>query len=170
MTDRSQMTTSLNFYSNPKHDNIYSSFSLYFGNPKLLKTNVSQNNESMYCIKIKCHLIGKYRYLIVLVKNDANPIGYEKSLYDIKWTSLQTRTFTKDPYALNIHNYIPENKYDMNSKITFFSKDETSMTYSCVNFPIKLTLLFTDKQNIYAKSGVISSAIEEFNTIVTIEN
>lgn len=155
----------MSYYYNPINDLMYKSFTNYFNNPLLTKVNTN-----LYAVKIKCHLIGVYRYLLVIVSNDSHQIGSTNFLNNLYWDNLQTRTFSTDPYNLNTHQYIPDNTDPMNQKIVNISHKNTStyMFYNATLFPINITLLFTSKNTSYNKNGTLCAAIETYETSISI--
>jgi hypothetical protein len=159
----------MSVYHNPLIDLVYKSFVNYFNNPLLTKVNQTQDFKSIYAVKIKCHLIGVYRYLLVIVSNDSNQLGTHKNLCDLNWQNLQTRTFTKDPYQITTHSYIPQNTDPMNQKIVNIASKSTDklMYYDATLFPLNIILLYTPKNTYYSKTGTLAAAIESYESLIT---
>ena len=107
-------------------------------------------------------------YLGMWVEGDVLPISADKTLGDLDGTD----------FAIGMANqewddgveYQPKDRGFLNAVIKQISKDENMTTYRCEDFPIEIGLLRTTKDtyNEYAPSGTILSAIETYQTIVTI--
>ena len=153
----------------PRKNNVYEAFTDYFNNPLLTKIK-NVNEYSMYLAKIHAMLGNAFRYLIVFVSEDINPVGHTQQLKDCEWISFQTRTLP-DQHDLKSHTYRVEKKPPLDQKISVVTRSETHSKYSCETFPIEITLLHTRKNNTYQyqPTGTIVSALETFQTIIKFE-
>ena len=154
---------------NIQRENIYTLFARYFNNPKMFKIK-NIKGYSLYACKVKCLLCIYTRYIMVFVNQDNTPISNEESLYDLKWESIQTRTLKED-YNLPIHEYQPTRNTELFSPIQRVEQNINSSNYASDKFPVFITLL-NDKNggSQYQDKGNIVSAIETYNTIISLKN
>jgi hypothetical protein len=153
-------------YYNPVYSQVYKVFADYFYNPTLTKIS-QKDTKSVYAIRIKCSLLNQYRYLVVTVPYDINPVGTTRKLETLEWESLQTRTFLKDPYSVSMHSYVPSSSGFMSEHITMTEQTDEYVVYSSV-LPIKITILCAEKFKNYNKTGMLCNAIETFQTIISL--
>ena len=150
-------------------ENIYDLFLTYYNNPSMSKLK-NINDCSVYICRIKCLLLNEYRYLICVIDKDDLKIGDIKSLLNLKWKSFQTRTL-KDPFNENIciHTYDIKRNYPYNLEIIKVKNDVDYDMYDCIKYRMKISLLKTDKKKSFNDKGTIVSALETYNTIITID-
>lgn len=149
------------------NDNIYKMFVEYFKNPIMTKMK-NESNYSMYASKAYCLLSKECRYVIVFVNRDVFPIKSEKSLSDLFWVSLQTRTLS-DQFDIKSHGYQPVAEGPLLEKIERINITKEASTYKCEDLPLIVTLLHTSKKNsdTYQNRGTIIAALETWETIIT---
>jgi hypothetical protein len=149
------------------NDNIYKMFVEYFKNPIMTKMK-NESNYSMYASKAYCLLSKECRYIIVFVNRDVFPIKSEKSLSDLYWVSLQTRTLS-DQFDIKSHGYQPVAEGPLLEKIERINITKEASTYKCEDLPLIVTLLHTSKKNsdTYQNRGTIIAALETWETIIT---
>lgn len=123
----------------PEQDNVYTLFTEYFNNPRLVKKK-DVDTFSMYITKINSMLNNEYRYLILLVLKDNQPIGKIDEMKNLNWISLQTRTFEENQNILT-HYYQPRRFAPLMKKIHLQDKNENSFTYTTEELPLIITLL-----------------------------
>ena len=154
----------------PEKDAIYSYFDEYFGTPVMTKIK-NVDGYSMYMTKIYCLLTNDYRYIIAMVPKDTFLIKAQKSLKDMSWISLQTRTL-KYNHDIPSHNYNPVNGGPLKKLISKVQNTNEASTYTCEELPIIVTLLHTksDSKFEYQSKGTIISALETYQTVITIKN
>jgi hypothetical protein len=153
----------------PEKNYIYEAFVDYFNNPTLVKIKNVQN-FSMYMVKIHAMLGNAYRYLIIFVPMDVEPIGSKKSMKLFEWVSLQTRTL-EDQHNIPVHTYKAERKPPMDQKINVKDRTTKRSVYKAEKFPIDITLLHTRTNHVhqYHPTGSVASALETFQTIITFD-
>jgi hypothetical protein len=139
----------------------------YFKNPIMTKMK-NESNYSMYASKAYCLLSKECRYVIVFVNRDVFPIKSEKSLSDLYWVSLQTRTLS-DQFDIKSHGYQPVAEGPLLEKIERINITKEASTYKCEDLPLIVTLLHTSKKNsdTYQNRGTIIAALETWETIIT---
>jgi hypothetical protein len=154
----------------PRKNDIYKAFSVYFENPILTKIKNVQN-YSVYMTKIHSLLGNAYRYLILFIDNDYQDIGNTKNMDSFEWVSLQTRTL-EEQHRLKQHLYTIKKNAPLTQKITVKTQDEKQSVYTCETFPLIVTLLHTRKNSTYQyqPTGTIVSALETFQTIINFDN
>lgn len=155
----------LNYGYDPVRDDIYPLFSQYFENPRMVKIK-DIDNYSMYMIKIHALLIIEFRYLIVFVKKNNEPVGDAKFLSQLEWESLQTRTLT-DEHDIPFHVYNPRRFSLLDKQISLRPNNKKKYVYDVENLPIEITLL--PKTNVeleYHNSGNVINALESYQTLI----
>jgi len=150
------------------YENMYKSFSDYFANPLMTKIK-NVDLFSMYASKTHCLLSRECRYILVFRDIDSKQLGSTENLRDINWKSIQTRTMA-DYHNIPPHPYTAENKGPLREIISRVDKNDKHSTYTCNNFPIKISILHTKKKGMhdYQDKGTIISALETWQTIVTL--
>lgn len=153
----------------PRKDDVYTLFTVYFGNPEMTKIK-DVGQYSMYTAKIHALLGIEYRYVIVFVYRDESKLGTVEKLNVLKWISLQTRGLPDD-HKIPYHSYVPRRMPELDKKISLKSKAETSdgmeqYIYTVQDLPITITLL-AKKNASYNASGTVVLALETYSTIVS---
>jgi hypothetical protein len=148
---------------------IYDFFVYYFGNPQMKRIK-QVNGEILYGCRIPSHLLVNMKYIIATVDDASAPHGDQVTLDQIQWTSLQTRVLD-EKFAVPMHKYDSMTKTDhrVSSQIKIVKKSDTIYTYDCAEFPVLVcSLLYAKTQTrVYADTGNLRVAIENFNTIFT---
>lgn len=152
----------------PIQEKVYESFAEYFNNPLMTKKK-NVDGYSVYYAKTNSMLGDVYRYIVVLVRTDANPIEHRERLKNLYWVSLQTRTI-KENYNLPVHDYIPRRLDSLNKRITLHEKNPKYYGYTVQDLPIAITLLPKGKDNglQYNTNGTVVTALETYYTVVTL--
>ena len=153
---------------NPIKNELYKNITNYFNNPVMTKIK-DVEKYTMYMTKLYCLLSNNCRYIIVFVNKDNFPKDTTQNLADLEWISLQTRTLP-DKYELKSHGYQPKNHPELKKIITRFKKDNKASYYNCEYYPISCTLLHTktNTTNEYQPKGAIITALETYQTILTL--
>lgn len=153
----------------PNTEEMYKAFANYFNNPKMVKIK-DVNKYSMYMCKTYCLLSNECRYIIVFVQEDFMPTQSQEYLEALKWESLQTRTLP-DRHQLSSHGYQPKRMGLLNVGITRKEIKPECSIYTCEELPITVTLLHEKNgPNDYKQKGNVISALETYNTIITINS
>ena len=137
----------------------------------MYKTNIF-NNLSVYKCPIECLLCNGTRFIVTIVENDNGMIGSTKQLSNIPWISFQTRYEENGDDIIRKHNmqghkYAKPAKTILDDVITQTRIKENSLVYNCDNLPLEIEILKQNKDEDYAETGSVSSALELFNTIIT---
>jgi hypothetical protein len=150
----------------PSKIHIYNAFVEYYKNPIFTKIK-NINGFSVYMVKIYAMLGNAYRYLILFVTQDINPLQFTTPMKNIEWISLQTRTL-EDHHKLSPYIYRAESLPPLNQLITAIERDDEKCVYTSVDYPLSITLLNTKKncKYQYQEKGTIASALETFQTII----
>lgn len=152
----------------PSLDFMYRAFTNYFNNPVLTKIK-NVDNFSVYMAKTYCLLNKECRYIVVFVQTDNMSKGARKSLTDMRWISIQTRTL-EDKHELEPHGYTAKAEGPLMASINRIKNTMEASTYSCEDFPIIVTLL--NSKNVsgaYQDKGTIVAALETWETIITLQ-
>lgn len=156
----------LNTYD-PNKESLYESFDTYFNYPSMTKIK-DVDNYSVYMAKTYCLLSNECRYIIVFVTIDSTPVYTQERLINLKWDSLQTRTLSEQ-HSLPSHSYQPRRLASLNVLIRREKIDPEASTYVCDDLPIIVTLLHTkNSSNDYQNQGTVISALETYQTIITL--
>jgi len=149
-------------------ENMYANFATYFHNPAMTKIKDVQN-YSMYITKTNALLGIEYRYIIVFVYADGFPVGTVENMSKLPWISLQTRTL-KDNHKLSMHAYYPRKLPSINKPIYLSYNDQQQYLYRVEGLPIEIVLLpKRGTENEYNAQGTVITAIETYQTIITLK-
>ena len=153
--------------SNPYHRSIRHKINTYFDFP-LMKKIRNDNDKSIYMCRIHSLLLNDNRYIIVLCNLDDFPIGVNVKIQELPWDCIQIRKLENSEFLyLTPHMY--EIKRDLSYLINVtrtYQSDQYSI-YSCKEYPIRITLLNTIKdQYEYPNTGTLLSCIETYQTII----
>jgi hypothetical protein len=153
----------------PTKDTLYQSFTQYFENPFLTKIK-DVNGYSMYAVKIQADLGIEFMYLIVFTPLDWHHVGDAMRMNELRWVSLQTRKLNEEIKDTKEHFYFPKRIPPFNSRITLVKSDAVSYEYTCETLPIKITLLSPSakRTTVYTSSGTLATAIQTYQTIITL--
>jgi hypothetical protein len=160
---------------NPQYDptknHVYEAFCEYYNNPILTKIKNISDVYSMYMIKIHAMLGNAFRYLLVIVDIDDNPLKFKKPMKECDWISLQSRTL-EDHHDIPSHVYQSRKTPSLSQKIHIKTQDEKQSVYESETYPLTVTLLHTRKNHKYQyqPTGTIVSALETFQTIINFKN
>lgn len=153
----------------PELDKMYKAFTHFFNDPLMTKIK-DVDKYSMYMVKNYCLLSKECRYIVCLILSDINPVGFKQSLDNMRWISFQTRTLSLYN-ELDSHLYTPSRGGLLDYEIYRINKDNISSTYNCDRFPFTITLLHTKNDiNEYSNKGTIITALETYQTIITLNN
>lgn len=142
--------------------NIFDYFSWYFDNPTLVKFKVV-NGKAMYGCKVKSLLLGN-RYIIAVV-NDMQPT--QLKMNEIYWECIQLRSLD-EKIQVPLHSYNPKSDTKSMSEIKLYKKTDTCFHYETVFKGLYLSLLINKTQSrSFAEKGILQTAIEMFNTIIS---
>lgn len=142
--------------------NVFDFFSWYFDNPTLVKFKVV-NGKAMYGCKIRSLLFNN-RYIIAVV-NDMQP--NQIKMNEIYWDCLQLRSLDEN-IQVPTHTYNQKSDTRSMSEIKLYKKTDTCFHYETGFRGLYLSLLINKTQSrVFSEKGVLQSAIEMFNTIIS---
>lgn len=149
-----------------KKKELYNHFVKYFNNPILTKIK-DIDGYSMYMAKTYCLLSNHCRYIITFVKEDNFPLKTEKTLNNIDWISLQTRTL-EDKHDLKSHTYNPYRYEPLMKFIKRIELNKNESVYVCEELGLNIFLLHVknDVQTEYQNQGNLIAALETYQTII----
>lgn len=146
----------------------------YFKNPVMTKV-FEMKGVGIYKCKVNSMLIAsQQKYLVVLVKNDNEPIFTKKRLSDVNWFCFQTRQLGKNENISELDGLsscdMPSGKSKsmfLQENITKFSQDENQVKYVCNTIPISVTLLVAENKNpVFQDTSSLERALMYFNTVI----
>ncbi len=157
--------------------NIRNAVSTYFSG--LVMTKCLQKGQyALYYAKYASNLARDDRFVIAVVSNDSQNLGFETYLHNLTWDSFQTRTLLEPPVI-----GLPERSCEhivielIKSKIHRTETNERCSVYSANNLPVKIELELTqicnddictiDPSMEYPETGTIISALITFNCIIS---
>jgi hypothetical protein len=149
-----------------EHDALLDYFDDYFNHPTLYKIRDVEGKYSLYMVKIHCLLNTQFRYIIMIIPIDTNPLHAPIKMRGIKWVALQTRELTEN-HKIPSHRYQPSTLSPLNKKIERVEQTETSSIYFCTDYPLTVKLLHKKGINEFQNKGTLISALETFQTIIT---
>lgn len=153
-------------FSDPLKDMTRKYITEYFSNPVMTKVK-NINSYTMYVVKIHAVLGIEHRYIMVFISKNENEIGSKKSLGELNWISLQTRTLT-DEHKVETHSYNPTRYPPLNKNISLIEKNERQYLYSVESFPLSVVLIpKSKKEQEYNDKGNLIMALETYQTILT---
>jgi len=150
-----------------KVSNVYDSF---------VMTKVGQYQDmGIYKALVNSLLAGPSRYIVAIVPQDSAPMNTEKMLSSLKWISFQTRTTENIAKEFNGAQVYPQS-YTINSQnniadpVNLIEEKRSHFLYLPENLPIKIEVLKLKEDDSFARKGTVSSALELYQTVLTIEN
>jgi len=150
-----------------KINNVYDSF---------VMTKVGQYQDmGIYKALVNSLLAGPSRFIVAIVPNDSAPMGSEKMLSSLRWVSFQTRTTDNIAKEFNGVQVYPQT-YSINSQnnisdpVNLIEEKRSHFLYLPENLPIRIEVLKLKEDDSFARKGTVSSALELYQTVLTIEN
>ena len=115
-------------------------------------------------------LCNEQRYIVAVILEDNMPIGTNKKLADLQWKSFQTRTSSEKYQGVRSFVYDQKRNDPYTSQIRLVKRENNNCEYISDTIPITITLLVPKGKSMYEyqPKGTIASALETFNTIITI--
>jgi len=165
----SQYGTILDETYNPFIEGAVQVISSYFDNPEMVKTK-SANNCAIYMNRVYGMLCNEQRYIVATIPEDREMIGHVKRLSELQWNSFQTRTSSERYPNVKSFNYEQKKMMPYTTDIFLTKRETNHCEYECDKLPLNITLIVPKGKSIYEYQarGTIASALETFNTIVTI--
>ena len=145
----------------------------------MTKTHAYTPDPSMpfgiYKALVDSLITGGEQFIIAFVPNDNVPLGSQRLLSSLKWSNFQTRTTTNMKKEFNQMNLDPQvykrpNVQILNDVIHYYKPTKTSYLYKCENLPLKVELIPTKEDEVFAERGTVQSALDLFCTSITMEN
>jgi len=146
-----------------------------YQNVNMLKTH-QYGIYSVYKAPVENMTAGNYKYIVAIVPNhEYVQLGGYHSLRGLPWISFQTRN-TDNP-AAELGNSRPQptqyslprdNKSPLFDKINLVLEQPQMFVYMAENMPCKVELLKQKQGEFAAQKSTIISALEAFNTVITI--
>jgi len=102
-------------------------------------------------------------------------MGSEKMLSSLRWVSFQTRTTDNIAKEFNGVQVYPQT-YSINSQnnisdpVNLIEEKRSHFLYLPENLPIRIEVLKLKEDDNFARKGTVSSALELYQTVLTIEN
>lgn len=150
-----------------KINNVYANF---------LMTKVEQFNEyGIYKALVDSLTNGDAKYVVAVVPNDNLQIGSQRLLSSLHWVCFQTRTTDNTRREFSNIQVYPQSYYISSSNnitdpIRLVDEKRTHFLYRPDNLPLKIEVLKLSPSDNFASQGTVLSALELYQTILTIEN
>jgi hypothetical protein len=177
---RSRAQVKQKLFSNPVDEKAYirKAFNELYKGVIMTKTN-EWNQEpygiyGIYKARLNSYTMGDNNIIIAIVPEDDLPLGTRKLIDSLEWVSFQTRVMTNVKKDLNgfnlpIQNYMIKGDSILNDRIKAIKETNTKMVYSTSNLPLKVEILKINEDDTFSEEGSIISALEVFQTVITIE-
>jgi hypothetical protein len=177
---RSRAQVKQKLFSNPIDEKAYirKAFNELYKGVIMTKTN-EYNQEpygiyGIYKARLNSYTMGDNNIIIAIVPDDDLPLGTRKLIDSLEWLSFQTRVMTNVKKDLNgfnlpIQNYMIKGDSILNDRIKAIKETNTKMIYSTSNLPLKVEILKINEDDTFSEEGSVLSALEVFQTVVTIE-
>jgi hypothetical protein len=150
-----------------KINDMYSNF---------IMTKVGQyENYGIYKALVDSYTAGPSKYVVAIVPNDVTPLGGQKPLSALKWESFQTRSTTSILKEFNNMEVRPQSyritqENNVSDNINLIDERRTHYIYVAENLPLKIEVLKIKPEDVFSERGTVTSALELYQTVVTIEN
>jgi hypothetical protein len=177
---RSRAQVKQKLFSNPVDEKAYvrKAFNELYKGVIMTKTN-EYNQEpygiyGIYKARLSSYTMGDNNIIIAIVPEDDLPLGTRKLIDSLEWISFQTRVMTNvkkdlNGFVLPIQNYMIKGDSILNDRIKAIKETNTKIVYSTSNLPLKVEILKINEDDTFSEEGSIISALEVFQTVVTIE-
>jgi hypothetical protein len=150
-----------------KINNMYANF---------LMTKTDQHGPyGIYKALVDSLTTGDSKYVVAIVPNDQSPIGIGRLLSVLQWICFQTRT--TDNLAQEFHNlevypqfYSITSANNVSDTINLLDERKSHYLYRPENLPLKIEILKLKETDTFAERGTVTSALELYQTVLTIEN
>lgn len=154
-------------FSDPEKDYVYRMFAEYFDHIRLTKIK-DEKEWSVYMASLPCLLLNEQRCIVVMTPRDFFPPSHTESIDNMRWISLQTRTFASDTYPDLIGQaYEMKRNGFFEKRIVNISRNRNISTYTVDDLPLLVSLLhIRGNEYEYPNEGTLNSAIETFRTII----
>jgi len=115
------------------------------------------------------------KFIVAIVPNDNIPIGREKLLSSLKWISFQTRTTTNilkefGNITLQPQSYHITAENNISDIVNLVDEKHSHFLYTPDNLPIKIEVLKLKTDDSFANKGTVTSALELYQTVLSITN
>jgi hypothetical protein len=151
---------------------VYKAISEYFGNATFIKGEDTApdrlgNRYSIYYSKIGCMLCVEDRYVVCIVHADDALEGNVERISNLRWVSIQTRTFETNPIpGMKTQNVNTIFNPILAQKATVVKKTDDRWVYDCGNLPIELHLMLDEDNNRYSETGSIKTCLDTYMCVV----
>ena len=146
---------------------IYQLFLTYYDSPIMYKLH-NTNGYSMYICRLSSSLT-THKYLFLTTSKDDTPEMTKVPMGNLLWISLQIKLLKKK-YNIPVHTYSIKKIFPFTNKITMIDKTKEYYKYKILelHLPIYVYLLIQSKSDYYVEEGILISALETNNTIITL--
>jgi hypothetical protein len=99
----------------------------------------------------------------------------EKMLSSLRWVSFQTRTtenIAKEFNGIQVYpqQYRITTQNNITDPVNLIEEKRSHFLYLPENLPVKIEVLKLKEDDSFARKGTVSSALELYQTVLTIEN
>jgi hypothetical protein len=146
-------------------------FSWFYDDPFMTESIIQGTSSEVYVTRLKSSLLdGSTRVIVAVTENvseEKPKIPREKRMSSIPWRNLHILTFDDERYHhLPSHNYSVKNR--LNTPIYRLHKTGKQSLYAVEGLS-QLTIILPHKKDTeYSSEGSLVSALELFNTIISI--
>ena len=150
-----------------KISNLYNNF---------VMTKVGQyETHGIYKALVNSLTSNSSKFIVAIVPNDNVPIGREKLLSSLKWVSFQTRTTTNilrefGNIELRPQSYYITSDNNISDVVNLVDEKHSNFLYIPDNLPLKIEVLKLKNDDSFANKGTVMSALELYQTVLSITN
>lgn len=167
--------------SEPKHDYKNQSIEQIIRHkinrmyPECLMTKTSQHGDyGIYKALIETLTAGDSKYITAFVANDKVKVGSEKMLSSLQWTCFQTRTTNNvakefEGFEAYPQRYVVTVETNVTDPIHLVDEKRNYFVYKPENLPLNIQILKMNENDHFAERGTVTSALDLFQTVLTIE-
>lgn len=153
-------------FSDPEKDYTYQLFANYFDHISLEKVR-DEGQFSIYMAQFPCLLLNEQRFIVVMTPKDNFPPSYLKSIDELRWVSLQTRTLQAEYPDLIQQSYQQKQISLYEKDLSIISRNRSISVYKVEDLPLQVSLLHTrGNEYEYPNQGNLVAALETFRTII----
>ena len=158
---------------------VYENITAYFDNPIMYRLPDDAANfatDSIYVVRVSYPLNLENKIVMAVVPRDHYSVGTSRPMRDLQWKSIST-FYTNKYSSVPAYQYVPKRDAFSGQKISLANKYPNFSEYLLSNtsfYPIKIILYhkepipFNSDRQEYADTGTIASAIETYNTMLSL--
>jgi hypothetical protein len=161
-----------------EHDYVRKAISETYKGFMMVKTH--EFNEEAYGLygiykaRVEMDTLGNDKCIVAIVPGDKTPLGGNKPLSVLKWTSFQTRESYDPVKDYNNFQMYPQRVYYtenpvLKDKIRLVKTTKVKSIYKAENVPLKVELLHLNEDDSFPQNGSVWGALQVYSTVLVLE-